>query len=97
MFGRKKRIKQEEDFLTVINCLLEDKNVIGKEREALLKAKDGIKKNKYYPRILAGFEYDLRPLALQSKLSKNVGELYLRAADKSTRDLGWSGLSFINL
>jgi hypothetical protein len=74
MFGRKKRINEEKQFLAMINYLLDDDTVAPKELQALEKAKKRIEKDEYYPRILQGLMNNLRPMALHSELSKHVGE-----------------------
>lgn len=97
MFGRKKRINEEKQFLAILNYLLdEDKTVTEEERKYLLKAKKEIEKDVYYPRIMRELTYELLPLALHGKLSKNVEELYSRAMHDSYQDQGWNGISFMS-
>lgn len=97
MFGRKKRVNEEKQFLAILNYLLdEDETVTAPERKYLLKAKNEIENNVYYPRIMNELTYALLPLALHGELSKNVRELYSRAMHDSHQDEGWNGISFMS-
>lgn len=94
MFGRKKRIAQEKEILTEINTLLEDKAIKPKERKVLAAAKKRLEKDEYFPRVAADISSELRPLALKSELSKNVGKLYLKLIGADS-DAAWSGMRFM--
>lgn len=97
MFGRKKRVNEEKQFLAILNYLLdEDETVTALERKYLLKAKNEIENDVYYPRIMNELTHALLPLALHGELSKNVRELYSRAMHDSYQDQGWSGISFMS-
>lgn len=95
MFGRKKRIHQENLFLNDVNAALADKTITLKEREILLTAKKEAERGKYLPRILSNLEVSLRPMALQSKLSKSVSKVYLGIMNSAYEDQGWMGMMFM--
>lgn len=94
MFGRKKKIKQEEKLLNDINILLKDSTVSEKEYQILEVAKEQIEHKKYFARVLADLEGNLRPLAIKSELTKNVAKLYSSIINETYEDSGWSGIRF---
>lgn len=96
MFGRK-NVLMKKKFLAILNYLLdEDETVTAPERKYLLKAKNEIENDVYYPRIMNELTYVLLPLALHGKLYKNVRELYSRAMHDSHQDQEWNGISFMS-
>lgn len=94
MFGRKKRIAEEKALLNKINLLLKDATISDEEYKILKNAKNSIEHQKNFTRILADLESSLRPLAINSQLTKDVAQLYSSIINEAYRDSGWSGMMF---
>ena len=88
--GMNKREKEYSDVLEDLYDLVLDPSIHDYEREPLLKAKNELEKNSYFPKVMANLEFDLRPYAIQSKLSEPVGKFYMKASTKGRfdRELG---------
>lgn len=85
-----KREKECSDVLSEIYDLVLDPAIYDYERESLLKAKNELEKKAYFPKVMANLEFDLRPYAIQSKLSESVGKFYMKVSTKGRfdRELG---------
>lgn len=59
------------------------------EQDILKKTKVQLEKNEYFPKIIKDLEIELTHLAIQKKLSKNVGELYLKITSSRFKNKGF--------
>lgn len=92
MFGRKKQIKIQNKIITDINNILKEDNVTEEEYEALIRVKKRLLKGEYMQRVLKDFLIELRPSALQSKLSPSVAKFYGNIINEAFKNSGWGGL-----
>lgn len=95
MFGRKKQTKIEDQLIAEINEILEDETIKNVEQAALIRVKTRLEKGEYMQRVLNDFLTEVRPLALKSQLSPNVGKFYSDIINSAYSQSGWSGLRFM--
>ncbi|MFQ9656625.1 MAG: bacteriocin immunity protein [Enterococcus sp.] len=81
---------KETEVLTDIDTLLAP-DMSDNEREILLHAKEQLAKNDYLPKIIGGLADRLSPLAMQSQLTKPVGEFYLKISGRHFLNKGPAG------
>lgn len=80
--------EKETEILNDINKLLQEPLTIS-EQKILTKTKRQLEENNYFPKIIKDLESNLTHLAAQKKLSKNVGELYLKITSHKFKNKGF--------
>lgn len=93
MFGKKNKV--EEKIVTDICEILKDPELKQEERNALTRVQNRLKKGEYTPRVLNNFLSQVRPLALQSKLSPSVDKFYTDIINNAYKGISWAGMMFM--
>lgn len=93
MFGKKNKV--EEKIVTDICEILKDPNLKSEERDALIRVKNRLEKGEYTQRVLNNFLSQVRPLALQSKLSPSVDKFYTDIINNAYKGTSWAGMMFM--
>lgn len=93
MFGKKNKV--EEKIVTDICEILKDPNLKSEEQETLTRVKNRLEKGKYTQRVLNHFLSQVRPLALQSKLSPSVDKFYTDIINNAYKGTSWAGMMFM--
>lgn len=90
MFGKKNKV--EEKIVTDICEILKDPEL---KQEALTRVQNRLKKGEYTPRVLNNFLSQVRPLALQSKLSPSVDKFYTDIINNAYKGTSLAGMMFM--
>lgn len=90
MFGKKNKV--EEKIVTDICEILKDPELKQEERNALTRVQNRLEKGEYTPR---NFLSQVRPLALQSKLSPSVDKFYTDIINNAYKGTSWAGMMFM--
>lgn len=93
MFGKKNKV--EEKIVTDICEILKDPALKQEERNALTRVQNRLKKGEYTQRVLNNFLSQVRPLALQSKLSPSVDKFYTDITNNAYKGTSWAGMMFM--
>lgn len=96
MFNKEKREQYELAIRNTIYDLILSEETFAEERTALLSFKTDVEKGRDFDKQLMYLAENLRQLAVQSKLSKSVGEFYLTIATAGQRNKN-AGLGSIGI
>lgn len=79
MFRKKVKFsKEEQEFLSILDLLIDNPEIFEEEREKLLKAKQLFDSGEYFPNVVHRIDITFRYKAMKSELSPEMSKFYTR-------------------